>query len=678
MLDILQISGFAPLHYEIYWYMGHVLGGPTHLTPFWMRVVPSAAGTLMVPAMYFLARQLCSKRAALLAAAFAASSAYLMAYSHDAKMYMHFWLFCTLNMACLLWWFRTNLRVAWLGWIAAGLAMCGLQAIGLILLTIQPLMLFTQRSMHWKKTVLFIVGFAIILAGPAGYYLGYNKWSERVEENWSASGLTWIPAVIDGRNGTDMVRFVTSAYLYSWEWPADRYDPDRQSASYHNTNSAFHVMLQGYDIDPRVLAALMSAVVAILFLAAVGALPWSARARGVPADQPAREKPWRLLLWLGVWMIVPAYGFYCASVSNFPKPSDWIDSVGAAFSNHWIIVAIELVCLAGICLLSRYIPALIAGGLGVGVLISLNVAVMLAFFSPTQKANGEWWRTVLRVGQLWGDMLLDSRSLLALVLLGPPAVWYYCGKSVLQRVGRTIQFSLAIAAIYGLCLVVYSVMSNRTDANNGPVWMPRYIAFVWPAFAVALCALLMRLPTRPLRWLAIVILLGTNLAQSWGRMFAGSEPPIDYIVRDIWAGQETQSTVRAYVQNGAATPHPAGGTLYNNPGKYYMSVASGKTWPPNTYQGGDVSSLASIWTDTSPRGIAADVRRSRALDHVIVWDRLSEKPTKETDAVLAALGSEWQKAAENYYPVRYHWNWSNLYVARRREYVHKPPPTTRP
>src|SRR5437762_3184831 len=121
LLDVLQVSGFSPLHYELYWWMGDKLGGAHKLTPFWMRVVPSLAGTLMVPAIYFLARQMCSKRTSLLVAAYAACSAYLMAYSHDAKMYMHFWLFCTLNVGCLLWWFRMSLAGA------MGRICCGLQ-----------------------------------------------------------------------------------------------------------------------------------------------------------------------------------------------------------------------------------------------------------------------------------------------------------------------------------------------------------------------------------------------------------------------------------------------------------------------------------------------------------------------------------------------------------------------
>src|SRR5437899_2451001 len=60
LLDILQFDGFPPLHYEMYW----VLGRWHRLTPLTMRVIPAVAGTLMVPAMYFLAAQIVRKRTA--------------------------------------------------------------------------------------------------------------------------------------------------------------------------------------------------------------------------------------------------------------------------------------------------------------------------------------------------------------------------------------------------------------------------------------------------------------------------------------------------------------------------------------------------------------------------------------------------------------------------------------
>src|SRR4051812_45229577 len=51
LLDVLQYNGFGPLHYELYW----AIGRRFFLSPFVMRFPTALAGTLMVPAMYFLA-----------------------------------------------------------------------------------------------------------------------------------------------------------------------------------------------------------------------------------------------------------------------------------------------------------------------------------------------------------------------------------------------------------------------------------------------------------------------------------------------------------------------------------------------------------------------------------------------------------------------------------------------
>ncbi len=177
LLDVLQHDGFTPLHYELYWLLAQVF----KMTPFVMRFVPALAGTLMVPAMYLLARQLVATRTALLAAAFAACSGFLLAYSRDAKMYSHFWLMCTLNVACLLWWLGTQKLIAWFGWVAAGVAMIGLHMPGFVLLGLQPLFLLTRsrrgfardaqhpalsRTLHETLVILlFLIGTMLISAG---------------------------------------------------------------------------------------------------------------------------------------------------------------------------------------------------------------------------------------------------------------------------------------------------------------------------------------------------------------------------------------------------------------------------------------------------------------------------------------------------------------------------------
>ena len=120
LIDILQFNGFVPLHYEIYnwihaglpmwariehrpvqpappphtsffrsfaatkptsqpvpqaaFLVGEhpIFPGGVRMTPIVMRLVPALAGTLMIPAMYFLALQIASRRIALITALFTA------------------------------------------------------------------------------------------------------------------------------------------------------------------------------------------------------------------------------------------------------------------------------------------------------------------------------------------------------------------------------------------------------------------------------------------------------------------------------------------------------------------------------------------------------------------------------------------------------------------------------
>jgi uncharacterized membrane protein len=146
LYSILRHDGFMPLHYEIYWWMhqGMPLGlfklAPgLVLTPAVMRFVPALCGTLLIPAMYFAARQICSVRVALLAAAFACFSAYIIAYSHDAKMYVQTWLFIALNMGCFWWWMRTRRLTPWLCWIATGATALGFHIAAALMIAPQVL-----------------------------------------------------------------------------------------------------------------------------------------------------------------------------------------------------------------------------------------------------------------------------------------------------------------------------------------------------------------------------------------------------------------------------------------------------------------------------------------------------------------------------------------------------------
>jgi hypothetical protein len=807
LLDILSADGFGPLMYEWYYWLGRFLGGPENLTPFWMRLLPSICGTAMTPAMYFLARQMCSRRTSLLVAAFAACSAYLMAYSHDAKMYMELWLFAALNVACFLWWMRSGLRAAWLAWIATGLAAAGFHAPALIVLGLQPLFFLTRIHTQWPKAALFAAGMLVIASGPVVHYVFFDRWSENVEEHgWddsnSGSGLTWIDAILRGRDDGDLVRFAASAYLLSWEWPADAYegragaaesateaDPrirrgrrpsaisattprdEQHMGQYRNQSEAQRpLMLQGFCIHPKVYAGLKAAFWMILLLAAAGLLPWPQRWRGAsPADPPTLD--WGVTaLWLAVWVIVPAYYFYIATVETYAVPDDWLKWLGGLLGYGWLIVIPVAVAGAVASRYWRFVPLALAGAAALLLLISLIIAVVQA---KVLGGAAAWWQAPGAIGEKWATFALRPAVMLIGLALILPAAWHYSDQTVTARLWKAAKVLLIAAAVYGLCRLVvfayeYKNLKLGGEAEKTPIWMPRYFGVVWPAVAIALCVLLMRLPTRPLRYAAIALLLGANLAQCFGR-FAFGEPPVDHIVADIyglpgtppegkwarglwsweqrwkaWNGRKSQpADLRTYVADASYTAHPGGGAIAHRVGRYYISVLSGRPYLTHQYPlGGSLGDRIQFQPYSSDRMVALEMKRSPQVNRLIIWDRHVESPERRiakltasgktvtitteeyhglragervevkgaepaafngvytlskaegttlqfetadppvnvsegkalglvrpADTLIESLGDGWKGEGQWYFPVYFHWNWSEIYTLRRREYT---------
>src|SRR5690606_8357069 len=118
-------------------------------------------------------------------------------------------------------------------------------------------------------------------------------------------------------------------------------------------------------------------------------------------------------------------------------------------------------------------------------------------------------------------------------------LWYFSGRSLWERARKSLVFLVVMATLWGAC---YATFLSVKPAD-GSVWMPRYLAFIWPAAALGLSALLMRLPTRPLRWAAIGVVIAVNLGQIYGRVFLGNEPPLDRAVADVLADTNDPATL---------------------------------------------------------------------------------------------------------------------------------------
>jgi 4-amino-4-deoxy-L-arabinose transferase-like glycosyltransferase len=582
MLDPLRDDGFVPLHYELEWLVGHFFKS----TPFVIRFVPALCGTLMVPAIYFLARQLLQRSTSLLAAAFAACSAFLIFYSRDCKMYMDAWLFVTLNAACGLWWMRTRGSTAWLCWVASGCAACGLHPTSAVVVGVSLLMLLTQRNLLWKQAVWWVIGALIILSGPIGYYTKFNLWNQHVDERgWNVSGIEWVDGETRGKDGIDLARSAGTSYLMGWSWP----QPDEEE-----------YILPWLVSGPK----LCSQILLSIFIVAL--FPWPLVTRPNRRGDRPPQPQWRVFLWLTAWIVLPAYVFYCHSIDDFVSPIDWLTTVMAdvpsiLIRHPWLWYAMGTVAVAAV----------------------IAAAVRVAASRAVIVRGLQWTATAA-------------------------AIWAAC------------------LGIYKICLVL-STEAQLADRAWHSIWIPRYIGFVWPAIALATAAIIMRLPTRPVRAAAIFFLLAINLAFGAARVFGGTEPPVDRMAVDAFAGQDFRGSVATYVDVRRGDPTPAGGTLMTNCGKYYLQMLAWRQpMTPDLFMG----SLADfrLRRGSDPRAIAQEINRSRRTNRLIVWDEIPSEILAQTDT-LGPMLKGWTLIHEDWYRVQEFWDFTNRGTFRRREYV---------
>src|SRR5437870_1858482 len=84
-----------------------------------------------------------------------------------------------------------------------------------------------------------------------------------------------------------------------------------------------------------------------------------------------------------------------------------------------------------------------------------------------------------------------------------------------------------------------------------------------------IASLLMRLPTWPLRWVAVTIFITINLAHFGARMIYNVEPHVDKVAADVWAANDPRGTLRTYSSIPDGRPIPGGASITSFVGKYY-------------------------------------------------------------------------------------------------------------
>jgi len=586
----LRETVFAPLHYQAMWVIGHYFW----LTPPVLRMLAIISGILIVPAIYFLARQLVSRQAANLVALFTACSAYMLVYSRDAKMYPEFWLCGILSVGLFIRWLRRGDATGYLAWLAASLAMVGLDSLGFIILALAPILQISAKRPTWKKAVLTLAGLTIVSAGPAIYYNHFNKLVARSQEDQfsEGTGTMWVAPYNQGRTGFEHLRYLVSTYLVSWEWPRAQ-----DIAA----------------INPRMLFWLKWATVGLLVMAAVGLLPWWHRLRS------RMRGGWRTGLWLAVWLIVPTYVFYCRSLRPFLSPLE----IGKHLAGNRLGMA---------------------GGILAGVLI---------------------------VAWLWQTI-----------------GW----RGLLRAAGR---LAIIIAVVLGLCQIIYRISPPSAE---GSIWFPRYLAINWPAFAIALCWAISRIPLRAVRLAVVGLLLVVNLQRFVNRIclsvnvdarghwiVEGTEPPLDLMAQDVVDSDTPRremigrrlvtwrphSDTRTYVMHEPAEiGHPGEGTLLSPPGRYYLAVLGLIIRPVDDTRGLMMPrQVFQIDENTRPRFIAQDVAGSAQIHRVIVWEKIDPNDPSQPDMLIRLLGAKWHLLNEMQFPVQQHWRGTQTRTLRRREYV---------
>lgn len=731
LLDQLYNAAFPPLHYELEWWIGKgmpywgnfaapadpdkprtftptkfLVPGGIPLTPFALRFIPALAGTLFVPAMYWLAVQLFGRRVALLAAFLTCFSAYFLVYSRDAKMYMHFWLFVVLHVASLLWWIRTRKALAWAIWMLCGLVMVGLHAHGFAVLGIDLLIVLTSPGQHWLQhfngirliglnliyppmllwnawqretrrdvgtawqrvavwrhrawksfrlpvAVPVAIGFAVILLaafGPLGFYSNFSQKMQQVtaEEKDEASvgelGINWVGPYNAGRKLPDYLLYTSSAYFTGWEWPRDFGTVDYRGRPRNAGDQSY--------VSPTRLFLLKSAVIGLLTLLAVGVIPWRKLFDRVLARRDRAfidSRVWpvfrsRRVLWIGVWAFVIPCGFYTQS---FAVPQNLLDGAASLLLKappavDWPRQSTELTRAAFVETGHKLVAAW--GG----------------YVKAWQVDNISWLRAGL-VGAIGVSMLA--------VVFG---YWRAVGRGAVR-----------LGLVLTLLATISLLMSFGPRKVDDVVWMPRYLGAMLPAFFILVAVLIDRQPVL-FRWLTLGLFVAVNQGQFAARVWGDSEPPLALIAGDVVASQPKaivstnpeKPTFRAYTQFGPfVSPEPGGATLFTTPGRYYLRELSGLSKTPENLlevRLGFIERHLQIRPFTSAQSIITDLRNAAHVQRFVVW---TAEPVDQPDLkeeIGDRLYGQFRRVKDERWIARDHWRWIERFTVRRRTYERVP------
>lgn len=666
LLDTLRNDGFMPLHYELLNWIRqgfplgfgyHIVPGGILMTPAAMRFVPALSGTLMTPVMYFLARQLFNRRTAIIAATFITCSAYGLFFSRYAKMYASAWMLETLTLGCFVWWVNTWKRLAWLCWIAAGIAAAGFHAVTLLLLPLPLLYFISMFQFRGWRVPMLLGGMALIAIGPAIYYGCFNRWTQNSggivpgvvgktspDANWEASGLNWLDQI---DNSFQAPFLALNNYLTGFDW------------------SSLDDLANPAPAVQKFSAAMIALFVATYGLFIFGALPWPHLKRAAPVQRTVQPW-WRSALWLMLWIVMPVYGFfYCRSVPDFSSPMVWLRALYEFVQPVWWKALGGATILA---LALAWLPRT-AKFIAIPALIVATAAVV-----QTARNNLDWM-----------DYLDRPLVFLALLAIAPALIFHYSAPTLKGRTFQLLRLLAIVAVVLVLCEIMFYVwtwlaevsMRKHPELPWQSVWHVRYVAIVWPAVWLAAASLIARLPTKVLRIAAVLMICSYNLYNGLARQIAATEVPLDRVLADVYRSQPHSDT-RTYfdMRDLFDSTYYSPLAMYNaciaarlepTPGEFRV----GNVWP---FEYGDAANQFKARCVYNPAissdQIHGDISRDPEISCVIVWEVSREGLFWWSDGDIADAGltGAWKLKSDEQIIVYWNWSWRADWVLRRREF----------
>lgn len=778
MLTHLRFAGFMPMHYQLSWWIGQGfpidgegpfaleavdrdgdgqtdyerrvyaergrlvpdevgmiptrrLGEPHLLDPVRLRFVPALFGTLMIPAIYALVVQLMSRRVALVAALLTATSAYMLVYSRDAKMYMQFWSCVTMHMACFVWWMRTRTMgatstlgamntmgahaagpnaaakspwsmVAYPAWIASGVTMMSFNALGKFIVGIEVIVAMLLWRGFWGPMVKMPLAILIGLITPVWILVrwGMAKVTGRrvgMVVPMKSRLRGWrLPAMLPLVAGVLILLSVPNSYYDGFNRFDDRvtdeategdvslgeagigwvgpYNRGREGVDYLLYTATAYLFSwewvkpdQIADLSDFNRRLLRSAAIVMLLMLALGVMNLRAWGRWLLPERAANDDR--------------------STEVGRERVAEWLSMKTAGLLACWIALPLGTFYYASVR--DASLPHEMVG--------RLIFAEMQDVDSQGLRGSGYVWAKSLtgeaaptglnawraRLGEdmregwagyaaSWSGVMDAARwenvSVGGAMMLAGLAVL------MLATPGRGTQGMLSGVKRFGqwvmLIVCVFgmlTVLSIVVPPQDASVWMPRYPGFIAPAFLIVVAILIARLPTVVLRRFALGFIVIANLANFSARTFGPSEPPTDQLAADVLAARDESGTVFLH-RTARMNGAPGSGVVFSGPMQYYLSILSGEAVTPDMAR--SMRYLREFPINDVRRDVDAQVQRAvrnANVERVILW--LQAPPDDMPSETPVKFPAGWEMRSAEQHRVHDHWTWRRLYQLQRYEWV---------